>query len=110
MYKLPSGPTARNPGVFRRAMVAGPPSPENPGTPVPATVVITPSGPTRRTRAFPPSPIVHRGGEVDEEFLRRTSQNLPIGRPLPVDGAMVSRLANAAVHAGCHLLRVVDNW
>jgi hypothetical protein len=31
------------------AMVAGPPSPEDPSVPVPATVVIVPAGDTRRT-------------------------------------------------------------
>ena len=32
--------------------MAGPPSPPYPWTPVPATVVMIPSGPTRRTRLF----------------------------------------------------------
>jgi hypothetical protein len=39
-------------GFFSWALVAGPPSPEKPSTPVPATVVMVPSSPTRRTRAL----------------------------------------------------------
>src|SRR5581483_2060735 len=42
-------------GVLISAAVAGPPSPVEPGVPLPATVVIVPSGAIRRIRLFPPS-------------------------------------------------------
>src|SRR5438874_13229871 len=43
MNRLPAVSTTTEKGVFRRAWVAGPPSPEKPGWPVPATVVIVPA-------------------------------------------------------------------
>jgi len=46
----PSGNTSRSYGQVMRAAVAGPPSPLKPVTPVPATVVISPSLATRRMR------------------------------------------------------------
>ena len=45
----PSAPIASPFGWSTWASVAGPPSPEYPRTPVPATVEIVPSGATRRT-------------------------------------------------------------
>jgi hypothetical protein len=50
MYRPPSGPISRPFGLRRVAAVPGPPSPEKPSTPVPATVEIVPSGSTLRTR------------------------------------------------------------
>jgi hypothetical protein len=44
---------ARGPSNW--AAVAGPPSPEKPATPVPATVVIVPVGSIRRMRSLPES-------------------------------------------------------
>ena len=44
--------TCSAPGVFSCAAIAGPPSPASPGVPVPATVVIVPSGVTFRIRSF----------------------------------------------------------
>jgi hypothetical protein len=46
---LPSGSSATPCTRFSCALVAGPPSPENPEEAVPATVVIRPSAVTRRT-------------------------------------------------------------
>jgi hypothetical protein len=49
MRKPPSAVAATPVGTSSRAAVAGPPSPEKPGVPSPATVVIVPAGETRRT-------------------------------------------------------------
>ena len=57
--------------------------------------------------------IVHKGGMVDEEFQKRVAKvgiAYPVGDLLPLDGAMVSRMANAAIAAGCRLLAFVDDW
>src|SRR5271154_916524 len=43
MYRLPEESTARPAGWFTCALVAAPPSPENPGIPVPAKVVMIPA-------------------------------------------------------------------
>ena len=51
---MPPGPTARPHGPIP-ADADGPPSPEKPKSPVPANVVTTPPGETRRTRALAPS-------------------------------------------------------
>jgi len=45
---LPAG-SAANPPIVFSAFVAGPPSPEEPDYPVPATVVMMPAGEMRRT-------------------------------------------------------------
>jgi hypothetical protein len=57
MYKLSSGPSAMPPSPFILALVAGPPSPLKPETPVPspATQRITPSGPMTRMDSLPAS-------------------------------------------------------
>ena len=58
MYTSPAASTARPAGSFaphwgrRAALVARPPSPENPNWPLPAIVAIVPSGLITRTRAF----------------------------------------------------------
>ena len=41
-YTLPDASTARLVGWFRKALVATPPSPENPAVPLPAYVMIVP--------------------------------------------------------------------
>src|SRR5664280_2832879 len=51
MYRLPAASTARPSGT-RQAWVAGPPSPQKSLVPLPATVVMVPSGATRRTRVL----------------------------------------------------------
>ena len=48
--RFPTASTPTAPGEFREAPVAGPPSPEKPSTPLPATVVIMPSVLTFRIR------------------------------------------------------------
>ena len=51
MKTLPPPSTAISRGTFKLALVAGPPSPPNPATPFPATVVMMPVAvATRRTR------------------------------------------------------------
>ncbi len=52
---MPVLSTATPNGPFNRAAVAGPPSPPNAAAPVPATVVIVPSGVIFRTRWLPAS-------------------------------------------------------
>ena len=54
--------------------------------------------------------VVHRAGLVDEEYIRRTGDSVAIGAQLPLAGARVSELANAAVTAGARLLQIVDTW
>ena len=55
--RSPEGVTAMPFGALSRAALAGPPSPESPRIPSPASVVITPSGSTRRTRLLELSAI-----------------------------------------------------
>ena len=55
MRKPPSASGETPNGRLSCAADAGPPSPREPGVPVPATVVITPAGEMRRTRWFPES-------------------------------------------------------
>ena len=53
MNRLPEASTAAPPGALSWAAVAGPPSPEKPNCPFPATVVITPvAASTRRMRSL----------------------------------------------------------
>src|SRR3990167_5951120 len=49
-YRLPAESTATEYGLFKFALVAGPPSPLPPDVPPPATVVIVPPGVTLRIR------------------------------------------------------------
>src|SRR5438132_666514 len=50
MNRFPAASTETPDGVASQALVAGPPSPENPACPFPATVVIVPLGVTFRIR------------------------------------------------------------
>jgi hypothetical protein len=52
MYIFPDESTVKPGGPCRFAATAYPPSPLNLGSPLPATVEITPSGRTARTLAF----------------------------------------------------------
>ncbi len=52
--------------------------------------------------------VVHAGGIINQEYLDRTGQSLPLNNPLPLDGVSVSRLANNAIAFGCDLLKLVD--
>ena len=66
--------------LTKEAAIAGPPSPVDPARPLPATVVIVPSGHTRRTvrrpstRTLPGSPVPS------------TTRNPPSGRAASEDG------------------------
>jgi hypothetical protein len=51
---------------------------------------------------------VHRASIVDDEFIRRTSSSLTVGERLVFSGTEISSFANAAIDAGCALLKVVD--
>src|SRR5215204_524133 len=57
MYRWPSPSKPRSTGELISAAVAGPPSPERPGAPVPATVVITPSWSPGTAGRRSPSPL-----------------------------------------------------
>src|ERR1700757_221154 len=52
MYRLPALSTATPTGLLRLALVAGPPSPENPCVPLPATTVRIPAAVTFTTVPF----------------------------------------------------------
>jgi hypothetical protein len=52
--------------------------------------------------------IVHRGGLVDEEFIRRTGSTFPIGQAIPLDEEEIASLLDAMKTAGCGLLAFVD--
>jgi hypothetical protein len=52
--------------------------------------------------------IVHRGGLVDEEFIKRTGSSFPIGRAIPLDEEEIASLLDAMKTAGCGLLAFVD--
>jgi hypothetical protein len=55
MKTLPSASAATPKGLYSWALVATPPSPENPGVPIPATVVMMPVASTRRMALLPRS-------------------------------------------------------
>ena len=57
MNRLPAPSTATPSGQFSCALVAGPPLPEKPGVPLPATVAMMPLGKTLRMRLLPVSAI-----------------------------------------------------
>src|SRR5215467_4325585 len=90
MYRLPSGPTATPTGVFRLAAVAGPPSPQGAVAlahvcPVPATVVMTPSAPTRRIRSLPASAMYRLPSGPSATPLGKISVAAVAGPPSPLD-------------------------
>src|SRR6185369_15582372 len=67
MYILPLRSASTADGTERAALVAGPPSPENPLVPLPATVVIIPPD-TLRTRWLPASGIYRLPAESRARF------------------------------------------
>src|ERR1017187_950223 len=73
MYRLPVESAFTPWGLANCALVAGPPSPEKPGDPVPATLVIVPSGATLRMRWFQQSAMYK---------LPALSTAMPCGLPL----------------------------
>ncbi len=54
--------------------------------------------------------IVHRAGHVDDEYIRRTGEQAPIGRKLEITGQRFTELAEGAVKVGCSLLGFVDEF
>jgi hypothetical protein len=59
--------------------------------------------------------LVHRGGAVDERYLRRTKSLLiapkaDIGERIKLNGDIVERLSLAMQHLGASLLHAVDEW
>src|SRR5918996_1707892 len=70
MNKAPFSFSDTRPGQFSCAARAGPPSPEYPATPVPATVVIVPEGSTLRIRWL----LISEMKMLDEESIA-----IPVG-------------------------------
>ncbi len=65
--------------------------------------------------------LVHRGGIVDEKFMRRITQKstgivypmfdgATVGQPLPISGPAMSGLANQSIQISAKLIRFVDGW
>jgi hypothetical protein len=52
--------------------------------------------------------IVHRGGIVDEEYLKRSGATHEIGQPLSPDDEVITATLNAMKSSGCELLLFVD--
>lgn len=52
--------------------------------------------------------IVHRGGRVDAEYVRRSGQALTIGSPVAFGVEYYAALVNAGMMASSHLLSFVD--
>src|SRR5258706_374085 len=72
MYRLPAASTSTASGKHNSALVAGPPSPEKPACPLPATVLIVPLVSTLRIRWSPESAMYR---------LRPASTATPHGTP-----------------------------
>src|SRR5664280_18204 len=82
MYRLPAASTARLPGP-RQAWVAGPPSPQKATVPLPATVVMVPSGATRRPRLLPGSAMYRLPAASTARPLGMSRQAWVAGPPSP---------------------------
>jgi hypothetical protein len=52
--------------------------------------------------------IVHRGGMVDAEFVRRTSSTAILGQPIPLENDEIEQMLNVAAGVGTDLLELVD--
>jgi hypothetical protein len=52
--------------------------------------------------------IVHRGGTVDGEFVRRTNSRATIGQPIPLEDDEIENMLNVVAVAGADLLEFVD--
>ena len=74
-------------GELSSAEVAAPPSPPKPATPVPATVVMIPSGPIRRTRWAPKSATKRLPSESTRTSIGRSSWAAAAWPPSPADPA-----------------------
>lgn len=74
-------------GALRRAAVAAPPSPEEPATPVPATVEMVPEVSTLRTLSLPKSATKRLPPESSSSPLGVRSWAEVAGPPSPVSPA-----------------------
>ena len=83
MNRLPAPSIARPPGSFSCALVAGPPSPEKPFVPSPATVVMIPAGKTLRMRLLPVSAMNRLPAPSTATPWRLLSCALVAGPPSP---------------------------
>jgi hypothetical protein len=59
--------------------------------------------------------IVHSGGIIDEQFLRRKADLPPeaianVGDQMPMDGALVEKLTKPAIQLGWDLIVAIDEW
>src|SRR4051794_18298482 len=110
--KPPSAVADTAVGLASAAAVAGPPSPENPNVPVPAAVVITPVGDTRRIRLFawsatrkPPSGVAATptGKNSPAAVAGPPSpENVPAPVPATVKMLLVAAPAPAGTSARAH--------
>ena len=98
MATAPSGSCATPVGKSSRACVAGPPSPEKPPRPVPATVVMIPRGDTRRMRWRSVSATRKPPSGVAATAVGNVSRASPAGPPSPVGGGIeiIGRRRNPA--------------
>jgi len=54
--------------------------------------------------------VVHRGGRIDAEYLRRTGKDSAIGERLSMPANELTEYARAARDVGAALLQFVDDW
>jgi hypothetical protein len=54
--------------------------------------------------------VVHRGGQVDADYLRRTGKSVQLGHQLDITANELGEHARSIRDAGTELLRYVDNW
>lgn len=54
--------------------------------------------------------VVHRGGHIDAEYLRRTGKDNAIGERLSMPANELAEYARAARDVGAALLQFVDDW
>ena len=84
MYRLPAASTATPWGPFNCALAAGPPSPEYPVDPFPATVpMMAPLAETLRTRLLPKSAMYTLPEESTATPMGRFSCALAAAPPSP---------------------------
>src|SRR5579871_1826667 len=89
MYRFPAESIATPHGSPNCALVAGPPSPEYPDWPFPATVLMTPLGETFRTRLFMESAMYKLPDASTATLCGENNCALVAGPPSPEKPPMV---------------------
>lgn len=54
--------------------------------------------------------LVHYNGVINKRFKEKIETAAAVGEPVPLDGAAVARLVNAAIMGGCAIIQFVDDW